>query len=111
MPKTLHFRDDGEPEPGVVTLDGQEAPPWEVAEGRLLDLRDGKSLSFETEGDAWLIVLHISAYGFFVTGCSKSDRDYFTLIERTLGDEPVTAFDGGDTRVFVRYAFVSQRSF
>lgn len=108
MPRTLHFRDDGEPDPRVVALDGEEAPSWEIAAHRLLELRSGESLSFETDGGDWLVVLHVADYGYFVTGCSKGDRGYFTLIERTLGDEPVTAFDGGDTRVFVRYAFVSR---
>ncbi|QJW95833.1 hypothetical protein [Frigoriglobus tundricola] len=108
MTRTLHFCDDGEPVPGVVTLDGQEAPPWEVAEARLLEMRDGESLSFETEGDAWLIVLHIAEYGYLISGCERGEVNYFTLVERARGDEPVTAFDGGDTRVFVRYAFVTQ---
>jgi hypothetical protein len=91
----------------VTKLDHETAPTWEVARLRLLGLQDGDSLSFEVEDDVWLIVLHISEFGYLVSGCGVSERDYYTLIDRTLGDEPVTAFDGGDTRVFVRYAFVS----
>lgn len=79
-----------------------------MAEHRLLEMRNGGCLSFEAQGDAFLIVLHIAEYGYFVSGCERGEVDYFALIERARGDEPVTAFDGGDTRVFVRYAFVTQ---
>jgi hypothetical protein len=98
---------EGRPMPGVTRLDNEAAPAWDVAQLRLLGLRDGESLSFDVDEDTWLIGLHISGFGYLVTGCGVGERDYFTLVERTLGDEPVTAFDGGDTRVFVRYAFVS----
>jgi hypothetical protein len=108
----LHYDDDGEPVSGVTTIStGQgteDAPPWEEAERRLLELPDGGSISFDVGCGAFLIVLHIAEYGYLVTGYERGERDSFTLIERTLGDDPVTAFDGGDTRVFVRYAFVSQ---
>lgn len=93
--------------PGVTKLENESAPDWEIAQVRLIGLRDGESLSFEVDGDTWLNVLNISDYGYFVGGCGVGERDYFALVERILGDEPVTAFDGGDTRVFVRYTLVS----
>ena len=91
----------------VTQLDYKPAPTWEEARSRLLELRDGDTLSFEVEDDTWPIVLHIAELGYLVSGCGEGERDYFTLIERNLGDEPVSAFDGGDTRVFARYAFVT----
>jgi hypothetical protein len=81
---------------------------WEEVQSRLLGLRDGESISLDADDESWLIVLRISEFGYLVTGCGIGERDYFTLIERSLGDEPVSAFDGGDTRIFVRYAFVSE---
>lgn len=93
--------------PGVTRLDNDLAPGWEAAERRLTGLRDGESLSFGVDDDTWLVVLYISELGYLVTGCGVGERDYFTLIDRALGDAPVTAFDGGDTKVFVRHALVS----
>src|SRR4051794_36044003 len=92
----------------VTTLDNQTAPVWEVAKVRLLGLQDGDTLSFGVDDDTWLIVLHIAAFGYLVTGCGVGELDYYTLIERVLGDEPVTAFDGGNTNTYPRYVFVSE---
>jgi hypothetical protein len=112
MSSPMKLRDEDDGMPSVVALsDGsgtQEAPTWEDAERRLLGLRDGGSLTCEVDGSTFLIVLRIVEYGYFVTGCERGEVDYFALIERVLGEEPVTAFDGGDTRVFVRYVFVSR---
>jgi hypothetical protein len=58
--------------------------------------------------DAWLIVLRNAELGFLVTGCGIGEREYFTLIDRALGDDPVTAFDGGNTNDHPRHAFVSE---
>jgi len=48
----------------VTTLDNQTAPVWEVAKVRLLGLQDGDTLSFGVDDDTWLIVLHITAFGY-----------------------------------------------
>jgi hypothetical protein len=91
-----------------VTIVGNEPPSsWEAARLQLLGLPDGGSLSFGVDGSTWLIVLHISAFGYLVSGQGMGDRDYFTLIERSLGDDPVTAFDGGNMNDYPRYTFVS----
>jgi hypothetical protein len=94
--------------PRVIRLEDQEAPPWEAAQDRLLKLKDGEGLTFRVDDDTWLIVLHVAGLGHLVTGCGEGDRDYFTLIERAFGDEPVTAFDGSNTSEYPRYAFVSE---
>jgi hypothetical protein len=91
----------------VTRLDQLQAPAWEVAKARLLALRDEESLSFGVDDDTWLVVLYIAALGYLVTGCAVGERDYYTLTEPALGDEPVTAFDGGDTHVYPRHVFVS----
>lgn len=83
-------------------------PTWERVRACLLDLRDGGSASVDAGDDTWLIVLHIAELGYLVTGCGEGERDYFTLIERSLGDDPVTAFDGGNTNEYPRYSFVSK---
>jgi hypothetical protein len=91
----------------VTKVDQQDAPSWEVAKTRLLALRDGESVSFAVDDDTWLIVLYIDAFGYLVTGCGQGELDYYTLVEPALGDEPVTAFDGGNTNIYPRYVFVS----
>lgn len=94
--------------PRVTKFEYQDAPAWEVAEDRLLGLQDEEAISFHVDDDTWLIVLHAAGLGYRVTGCGIGERDYFTLIDRRLGDEPVTAFDGGNTNEYPRYSFVSE---
>ena len=94
--------------PGVTRVDHEDAPTWELVKSRLLGMRDGDSLSLDVDDDTWLIVLHIAELGYLVSGCAKGERDYYALIERSLGDDPVTAFDGGNTNEYPRYAFVSE---
>jgi hypothetical protein len=91
----------------VTKFDHQTAPSWETAKARLLALADGESISLGVDEDTWLIVLHIDAFGYLVTGCGEGEKDYHTPIERASGDEPVTAFDGGNTNIYPRYVFVS----
>lgn len=85
-----------------------EASSWEASRDRLLRLVDGSSLSLDVDNDTWLIVLHIAEFGYLVTGCGEGEKDYFTLIDRSLGDAPVSAFDGGNTNDYPRYVFVSE---
>ncbi len=92
---------------GNTVVGDQPASSWEAARHQLLELQDGDSLSLGVDGDTWLIVLHISAFGYLVSGQGVGDRDYFTLIERSLGDDPVTAFDGGNMNDYPRFTFVS----
>jgi hypothetical protein len=89
-------------------LDDQEAPQWEIFKTRLLGMQDGTSLSLNVDDDTWLVVLYIADVGYLVGGCALGDRDYYSLIESSLGDDPVTAFDGGNTNEYPRFAFVSQ---
>jgi hypothetical protein len=91
----------------VTKLDNQPAPAWEAAKRQLLALADGEAVSLSAGEDAWLIVLHIEALGYLVAGCGDGEKDFHTLIERVLGDEPVAAFDGGNTNIYPRYVFVS----
>ena len=91
----------------VTKLDFQAAPSWEVAKARLLALKDGEDLAFAVDDDNYLVVLYIAAFGYLVSGLGVGERQYHTLIERGLGDDPVTAFDGGNTNVYPRYVFVS----
>lgn len=51
---------EGKIMPGVTRLDNHEALAWEVAKDRLLELQDGRSLSFEVDDDTWLIVLFVA---------------------------------------------------
>ena len=83
-------------------------PTWEQVRTCLLGLRDEQTHPVDAGKDAWLIVLRSANHGYLVTGCGIGERDYFTLIDRTLGDDPVTAFDGGDTHEYPRHAFVSE---
>lgn len=92
----------------VTRLDHEDAPAWEVAKDRLLAMKDGNFLSFNVDDDTWLIVLHIAGLGYLVSGSGVGERDYYNLIERQLGDEPVTAFNGGNTNEYPRYSFVSE---
>ncbi len=94
--------------PRVTRFDHQDAPTWAVVKTRLLAMPDGVCLTLAVDDDTSLIVLHVAVLGYLVTGCAEGDRDYFTLIERSLGDEPVTAFDGGNTNEYPRFAFVSE---
>jgi len=95
--------------PRVTKLDHQEAPTWEVVKTRLLGMQDGGFLTLAVDDDTWLIVLYIADLGYHVAGCAEGDRDYYNLIERSLGDDPVTAFDGGNTNEYPRFAFVSEQ--
>jgi len=79
-------------------------PTWERVKDCLLGLKDGGSASVDADDDTW----HIAEFGYLVTGHGEGELDYFTLIERSLDDDPVTAFDGGDTNEYPRYTFVSQ---
>jgi hypothetical protein len=92
----------------VTKVENATAPSWDVAKSRLLALPDGDTLSFGVDDDTWLIVLYIAALGYLVTGCGAGELNYYTLIERVLGDEPVTAFDGGNTNTYPRYVFVAE---
>jgi hypothetical protein len=93
--------------PRVTKLGDQPAPSWEFAKPRLLGLRDGEYLSFAVADDSWLIVLHVGAYGYLATACGVGEVDCHVLVQRELGDEPVTAVGGGGTNTYPRYVFVS----
>jgi hypothetical protein len=93
--------------PAVTKIDNEAAPPWEVARARLLSMQHEDGLCMDVDCDTWLIIYFFSGLGYFVTVCALGDRDYFNLIDRSLGDEPVTVFLGGDTNTCPRYAFVS----
>ena len=99
---------EGRAVPRVTKVDNEEAQSWEAARHCLLGLRDGDALSLYVGDDAWLIVLFIAELGYLVTGCADGEKVYYNVIERSLGDDPVTAFDGGDTHDYPRYAFVSE---
>lgn len=91
----------------AAKMDG-DSLAWYEVQSRLIGLRDGGSSVLVADDDSGFVILRISEFGYLVTGCGIGERDYYTLIDRSLGDEPVTAFDGGDTRVFIRYVFVSE---
>jgi hypothetical protein len=86
----------------------EDAPTWERVKNCLLALRDEKSATVEVNDETWLIVLRSALFGYLVTGLSEGEKSYYTLIERTLGDEPVTVFDGGNLSDFPRHSFVSE---
>lgn len=86
----------------------EDTPSWERVRDCLLALGDEKSASVEVGGETWLIVLRSAPLGYLVTGLGEGEKDYFTLIERALGDDPVEVFDGGNLSDFPRYAFVSE---
>ncbi len=83
-----------------------EDPEWEQAKEILSGIPDGRTVSVDADDEHWLIVLHIAELGYLVTGSQEGDGDYFTLIDRSLGDDPVTAFDGGNTHEYPRFSFV-----
>jgi hypothetical protein len=91
----------------VSVVGNQLATSWEDAETQLLSLQDVDSVCFRVDDETCLIVLYIAAYGYYVVGSGEGELDYYALVERDLGDEPVTAFDGGNTNVYSRYVFVS----
>jgi hypothetical protein len=91
-----------------IRCNHEDATSWEVAKNRLSGLKDGESVTLDAGPDAFLIVLVIADLGYYVTGCGVREKDYFTLVERSLGDDPVTAFNGGDTNVYPRHTFVTQ---
>ena len=93
--------------PRVTKFDDQESPTWEVVRDRLLSMQDETGVTLEVDDETALIVYFFTSLGYFVSGCAVGDRDYFNLIERSLGDDPVTAFLGGDTNECPRHAFVS----
>jgi hypothetical protein len=93
--------------PHVTRLGNEESPTWDAVRSRLVGLTDGRSVSLDVDDDSFLIVLFVADLGYLVNGCAPGERDYFALVERGLGDDIVTAFDGGDTRTFPRHAFVS----
>ena len=106
------FGQAGNATPIVTELScGEESiasPTWEQVKSLLIDLPDEKTVSISVGDDAWLIALHSASIGYLVTGNGQGERDYFTLIDRNLGDEPVTAFDGGNENEHPRYAFVGE---
>jgi hypothetical protein len=71
-------------------------------------LTDGKSVTVDGNDDTWLIVMFFAERGYLVVGHASNDKEYFNLIDRRLGDDIVTAFDGGDTRQFPRYVFIGE---
>ena len=93
---------------GVTKVDNQDAPPWEVVKTRLQQMQDGTFLTLAVDENTWIVVLYVAALGYLVCGCADGDRDYYVLIQRDLGDDPVTAFDGGNTNDYPRFAFVSE---
>ncbi len=103
----------GEAMPSVTDLHcGDEciaSPTWEQVRSRLIGLPDEKTVSISLDDGAWLIALHSVGTGYLVTGYGQGERDYFTVVDRTSGDEPVTAFDGGNENEHPRYAFVGER--
>ncbi|QEL16460.1 Imm1 family immunity protein [Limnoglobus roseus] len=92
---------------GIRTIsDSEQSPTWERVQERLLALKHEKTLTLDVDDDTFLIVLFTEPVGYLVSGCGVGDKDWHTLIDRSLGDDIVTAFDGGDTRSFPRYVFV-----
>jgi hypothetical protein len=87
---------------------GSDPTPWDVARLHLVGLKDSETVTLTAGQGAWLIVLFIADLGYLVTGSGKREKDYFTLIERSLGDDPVSAFDGGNMNEYPRHTFVSQ---
>ncbi len=85
------------------------APVWEAVKARLLGMRDGDFTSLWVNEDTCLIVLFIADLGWLVTGCEEGEKEYYSLIERSLGDDPVTAFDGGNMNNYPRFTFVSEQ--
>jgi hypothetical protein len=94
--------------PLVVRIDNEDSPTWDVVRSRLVGLADGQSVSLYVDDETFLMVLFVADLGYLVTGGWSGERGYFALVERGLGDAIVTAFDGGNTREFPRYAFVSR---
>ena len=94
--------------PQVKKLDNEAAPSWDIIKERMLKLPGSGSLTLSVDEDTWLIVLHISKLGYLVTGSGIGEKDYFTLVERSLGVDPVTAFDGGNLNEYPRHTFVSE---
>jgi immunity protein Imm1 of predicted polymorphic toxin system len=92
--------------PRVTMFDDHEAPTWEVVRDHLLSMQDEKGVTLAVDDETCLIVYYFSGLGYFVSGQAVGDRDYSNLIERSLGDEPVSAFLGGNTNECPRHAFV-----
>jgi hypothetical protein len=92
----------------IKTVDNKDAPPWDIVKERMLRLPGSGSMTLSVDDDTWLIVLHISKLGYMVTGSGIGEKDYFTLIEPSLGVDPISAFDGGNINDYPRHTFVSE---
>lgn len=92
---------------GNAATGDRDAPSWEEVEQQFIGLKNNGFWSLSVDDNTAMVILLIAEFGYLVSGQAVGDIDFYTLIDSTLGDDPVTAFDGGNTNEYPRYAFVS----
>lgn len=98
--------------PAVRRVNDNLQPTWNNTERLLLQLPDkhGTQVSLEVGDDHWLIVEHVGDFGYFVCGSVPTERDYFNLIDRQLGDAITAGCLALEHNTFPRYALVAQET-
>lgn len=85
-------------------------PTWEVTQQLLLELqhKPGTQVSLEVDDETWFVIEYVKGVGYFMSGCSPSDRDYINLIDSQLGDEITEGTLAHEPNLFPRYALVGE---
>jgi Immunity protein Imm1 len=83
-------------------------PTWEETQPLLLGLRDrpATQVSLEVDDEVFFVIEYVQGAGYFMSGCGPSDREYFNLVESSLGDEVTPGALAHENRSFPRYALV-----
>jgi hypothetical protein len=85
-------------------------PTWEDTQQLLLRLQDqtATQVSLTVDEDVFLVIEYVQGPGYFMSGCGPSDRDYYNLIDSSLGDEITVGALALENYCFPRYALVGQ---
>jgi hypothetical protein len=103
----------------VIQMNGAPNPTWEEVERAVRSLSrhptkddyvtlEVERLSSDSEivEESSLVAYFIDSYGYYVSGRGWGDKDYYTLINSSLGDESIRVWCGGDYMTRKRLAFV-----
>ena len=75
----------------------------------LPSLGPDSGVTLQLDEEFSVIIYHVLAYGFLVTGHVNGDTDYYVLVDRLLGDECRRVWCAGDYMDRPRYVFVSKK--
>jgi hypothetical protein len=98
--------------PAVRRVNDCILPTWDETQRLLIQLRDkpGTQVSLEVADDTWFVFEYVEDFGYYMSGCGPSDRDYFNLIDSRLGDEITQGYLAHELNSFPRYALVGQET-